>query len=198
MADSKPQTGSSWWQTMPGILTGLAAIITAATGLIVAFNHTSSRSESAPAATTSPSSSSSSSPATPVSSSSAAPAAAATSRTSGAVPLPALHEVKFADGNPVVTILSANLEPIDADRRSLRFRIRYTNTGRFDANFWDRSYRLIIDGVSRSPTNSLNALVANDSAKEGDVVFDVPVTVKDVVLQVSAGEEKNRLPFKLP
>jgi hypothetical protein len=199
MADNRPQTGSSWWQTMPGILTGLAAIITAATGLIVAFNHTSSRSEPAPAATTSPSSSSSSSPATPTSSSGAIPVATAASRSSsGAIALPPLHEVKFADGNPIVTILSVSLEPLDADRRSLTFHMRYTNTGRFDANFWDRSFRLIVDGVSRSPTNRLNELVANDSAKEGDVVFDVPVTVKDVVLQISAGEEKNRLSFTLP
>jgi len=33
---SKPQ---SWWQTLPGILTAVAAIITAATGLIVALNQ---------------------------------------------------------------------------------------------------------------------------------------------------------------
>lgn len=33
---SKPQ---SWWQTLPGILTAVATIITAATGLIVALNQ---------------------------------------------------------------------------------------------------------------------------------------------------------------
>jgi len=194
MADEK--SGTSWWQTVPGVLTGLAAIITAVTGLILALNHTSSRSDAAPAvsSSTSPALSNSSS----ASSSGALPAAAATSRSSGTIALPALHEVKFAEGNPVVTILAVDTAPIDAERRSLTFHIRYANTGRFDANFWDRSFRLLVDGLPRAPTNRLNELVANDSTKDGDVVFDVPISVKDVVLQISAGEEKGRISFKLP
>ena len=80
----------------------------------------------------------------------------------------------------------------------MTFHLRYSNTGRFDANFWDRSFRLFVDGVPRPPTNRLNELVANDSAKDGDVVFEVPVGVKDVLLQITAGEEKSRLAFKLP
>jgi hypothetical protein len=128
----------------------------------------------------------------------AAPVAANASKSSGTIALPALHEVKFADGNPVVTVLSVNIEPLDADRRAVTFHLRYSNTGRFDANFWDRSFRLIVDGVPRPPTNRLNELVANDSAKDGDVVFEVPVGVKDVLFQITAGEEKSRLAFKLP
>lgn len=38
MSDSERPTGS-WWQTMPGVLTATAAIITAATGLIVALHQ---------------------------------------------------------------------------------------------------------------------------------------------------------------
>jgi hypothetical protein len=34
--DLKPH---SWWQTIPGILTAIAAVLTAVTGLIVAINH---------------------------------------------------------------------------------------------------------------------------------------------------------------
>src|SRR3979409_1023074 len=41
----KPSGPPSWWQTLPGILTGVAAIITAATGLIVVFNRAGNRSE---------------------------------------------------------------------------------------------------------------------------------------------------------
>jgi len=41
----KPQSAQSWWQTVPGILTGLAAIITAVTGLIVVLNRACSRTE---------------------------------------------------------------------------------------------------------------------------------------------------------
>ena len=196
MADDKPQTGSSWWQTLPGILTGLAAIITAATGLIIAFNHTSSRSEPTPVAA-SPSSPSSS-PTTTPSSSGAPTAATAGSGTSSAIALPEIHQVKLADGGEVITVLSAKTEPIDAERRSVTFRVRYLNTGHRQANFWSSSFRLIVDDVPRSPTNFLDELVDGDSAKEGDAVFEVSLNVKDVVLQISSGDEKRRLPFKLP
>jgi hypothetical protein len=188
MPDNKP----SWWQTVPGILTGLAAIITAATGLIVALSRTNARSEPAPAPAASreaaPSSTAESHPA----------AAAAVAAGSKVIPLPDLHQVKLAGGAAVITVLSVDMEPIDADRRSLKFRVRYMNNGRYQANFWAASFRLIVDGVPRSPTNSLNELVDGDSAKEGDAVFAVPLAVKDVDLQISSGEEKSRLSFKLP
>ncbi|MDX2043514.1 MAG: hypothetical protein SF097_20015 [Acidobacteriota bacterium] len=35
----EPPKSQSWWQTLPGILTAVAAIITASTGLIVALNN---------------------------------------------------------------------------------------------------------------------------------------------------------------
>jgi hypothetical protein len=56
----------------------------------------------------------------------------------------------------------------------------------------------LVDDVPRAPTNLLNEVVDGESAKEGDVIFEVPAAVKDVVLQVSAGDEKSRVPLKLP
>jgi hypothetical protein len=197
MSDNRSAT-PSWWQTIPGMLTGLAAVITAVTGLIVAFNHTGSRSEQVP-----PSSSSVSGGTSP-----ASPAASpAPSRAPGAVPaggrpqaiaLPALNRVTLAGGAAVITILSAQVEPLDLDRRALKFVVRYTNAGRYPANFWSASYRLIVADVPRAPTNFLDEVVDGDSAKEGEVVFEVPMNVKDVVFQISSGDEKSRVPFKLP
>ena len=196
MSDNRSAT-PSWWQTIPGMLTGLAAVITAVTGLIVAFNHTGSRSEQVP-----PSSSSVSGGTSP-----ASPASPAPSRAPGAVPaagrpqaiaLPALNRVTLAGGAAVITILSAQVEPLDLDRRALKFVVRYTNAGRYPANFWSASYRLIVADVPRAPTNFLDEVVDGDSAKEGEVVFEVPMNVKDVVLQISSGDEKSRVPFKLP
>jgi hypothetical protein len=189
MSDNKSANGPSWWQTLPGILTGLAAIITAATGLIVAFSRTGSRSE--------PLSPSSSSSPTTVSRD-AQPATTAESPSPGAIPLPPLHEVKLAAGAAVVTILSAQVAPMNAERRTLTFDVRYRNAGRYPANFWSSSYRLIVADVPREPTNLLDEVVAPDSAKEGEVVFELPRGAKDVTLQISSGDEKTRLPFKLP
>jgi hypothetical protein len=186
MADNKPSTGSSWWQTLPGILTGLAAIVTAVTGLIVAFNHTGSRSELAPqAAAASPSERQ-------------PPLSSGAASGTQAVPLPALHQVKLAGGNVVITILSAQIEPIDAERRSLKLRVQYLNAGSYSGNFWSSSFRAIVDDAPRAPTNFLDEVVASDSAKDGDVVFEFPNSVKDFVLQIGSGDDKSRIPFTLP
>ena len=194
MSDSRSR-GQSWWQTIPGVLTGLAAVITAVTGLIVAFNHTGNRSEDVR-----PSSASAASGGT-------SPVSPEPSRSPGAVPaagraqaiaLPALNRVTLAGGAAVITILSAQVEPLDLDRRALKFVVRYTNAGRYPANFWSASYRLIVDDVPRAPTNLLDEVVDGDSAKEGEVVFELPMSVTDVVLQISSGDEKSRVPFKLP
>src|SRR5215831_16626783 len=196
MADEK--STPSWWQTVPGIMTGLAAIITAITGLILALNHTSARSDAAPVVSSSPSPSSSPLTASTTSSSGVSPAA---SRSSGAIALPELHEVKFADGSATVTVLSVNVEPIDVDRRSVKFHLRYTNTGDRAANFQNRLFRLIVDDLPRAPTmgNELNELVPSGSTKDGDVRFDVPNGLKDLVFQITDFYgEKMRLQFKLP
>ena len=57
---------------------------------------------------------------------------------------------------------------------------------------------MIVDEVPRAPTNLLDEVVDGDSAKEGEVVFELPTTVKSVVLQISAGDDKSRIPFTLP
>jgi len=73
--------------------------------------------------------------------------------------------------------------------------VRHDRNGRSD---WSSSFRLIIDDVPRAPTNLLDEVVASESAKDGDVVFELPVSVKDVMLQIGSGDDSSRLPFKLP
>lgn len=196
----KPEATPNWWLTLPGILTGLAAVITAVTGLMVAFNHTSTRSDDANSASASaPASASPSvSRAAPVGSSAESPGRPGGARGATPIALPAVNPVKLAGGAAVITILSAEVEPIDLERRSLKFAVRYLNAGRYPANFWSDSYRLIVADVPRAPTNLLDEVVPGDSAKEGEVIFEVPMNTKDVVLQISSGDEKSRIPFKLP
>jgi hypothetical protein len=183
---------------MPGILTGVAAIITAITGLIVAFNRTSGKTENVQP------------PASTVERAKDSPRESRKEREASArgdagrakeakeVALPAVRRIKLAGGDAVITILSAEVEPIDLERRSLTFKLRFLNGRRFPSNFWSSSFRLIVDDVPRAPTNSLNEVVDSNSAKEGEVVFDVPTRVKEVVLQISAGDDSSRIPFTLP
>jgi hypothetical protein len=189
----KPSSNTNWWQTLPGMLTGVAAIITAVTGFLVAFNHMGARSgDPAPSSRSVPDVAPRGSAAT--SNGREQPVATAAQP----IQLPAMNRVRLAGGTAVITILSAEIEPIDAQRRSLTVVVRYMNTDRYDANFWSASYRLIIDDVPRAPTNLLDEVVSGDSAKEGEIVFELPVSAKNVVLQVGARDDKARIPLALP
>src|SRR4051812_18990360 len=135
----KSQAPPSWWQTVPGILTGVAAIITAVTGLVIAFNHTGNRSEE----TTLASLSAPGGPQPPVSAAdSPPPRPAGSGGRAQSIALPPVNPVKLAAGDAVITILSAEVEPLDAESRSLTFGLRYLNAGRYPASFGSGSYRL--------------------------------------------------------
>jgi hypothetical protein len=173
-------------------LTGIAAIITSVTGFIIAYNSLSHsgrveepKRESGTGSETKAASN------TPAKDSSAAVVSAA-------VQLPQVHRVKLSSGTAAYTIVSAEIEPLDAERQSLKFAIRYLNAGRYPSNFWSDSFRLIVNDIPRAPTNSLNEVAPADSGKDGEVIFEVPAGARDVVLQITAGDEKSRLSFKLP
>jgi hypothetical protein len=193
------QPSSRWWQTVPGILTGIAAVITAVTGLVIAYNslsHSGIRTEEPRPASSS--AAVGTKPVSPPVSSAAHASIPVNGAAAKPVPLPEIHRVKLSSSAADYTILSAEIEPLDAESRSLKFAVRFVNGGRYPSNLWSRSFRLIVDNVPRAPTNSLNEVVPADSGKDGDVIFEVPAGTKDVVLQISAGDEKSRIPLKLP
>lgn len=197
MADNASNAGDtrkpvSWWQTLPGVLTALAAVITAATGLVVALRSSDApRRETEPPAVTA-----TNSPAEAVAPSitpTPVPAAA-----SGDIPLPSGRDVRLARGDVAIRMLSARLEPFSPEKRALVLSLRHTNNSRYPQNFWTASYRLVVDGVPRAPSNSLNQVVEGESAQEGEVTFEVPVQAKQVVLRISAGDERTEIPLDLP
>src|SRR5204863_458032 len=65
--------------------------------------------------------------ASPESNRPATPAAAAGATSAQRLKLPAGMEVKLAGGQTVIKILSAELEPFNAEKRALRFAVRHTN-----------------------------------------------------------------------
>ena len=189
----------SWWQTVPGILTGIAAIITAVTGFILAyssFNNAKKLTEAPKSEAAKPSTPQQ--PDLPKASSASSNAGGAKSGVSTSVPLPAIHHVKLVSAEAVVTILSAKLEPIDADGNSLTFTVQYRNLGTYSKNFWSRSFRLIVNEVPQAPTNEPDLVVQGDSAKDAEFVFEVPKNIKNVDLQISYNEEKRLISFQLP
>jgi hypothetical protein len=194
----EPQS-KGWWQTVPGILTATAAIITAVTGLIVALHQTGlfdrerheipqSQNEAVkpPEVTASlagPPPSTSKPP--PINRAAPYP-----------VNLSAGTEAKVGDFT--YKILAARLDRYGPNKLSLRFQVRMTNNGRYPANFWGASFRLVVAGVPLAPDNDLNEIVDGHSAKEGVVEFVIPDTTADAGFQIGeAGEGAPVVPFVL-
>jgi len=215
--DEGEKSKGSWWQTVPGILTATAGIITAVAGLLVtlhqigllgnkekpafqspsSYNDTTKRSEA-----TAPT-------ATPAKKGEPSKAELPSDGTKTLVSDRARpYSVTFPSGTEVTLhsrradgtykILAAQVDSRNTGKLTLKVSIRLTNTGRSDLGFGSDSFRLVIDGVPRAPINFLNELVDARSAKEGDVMFEIPDTAESLVLSVkNDGEDTANIPIIL-
>jgi hypothetical protein len=207
---SDEDKAKAWWQTLPGIIAGITAMVTALAGLVVAVKQTgwfdaprprtvAAPSPTAPAASP-PASTAPSRPA--ASPGSGDERAAITSPTVAAgtprpLSLPAMRDYTLgASGmHATFTLLEATVAPRTAEKDALQIRVRMTNHNRYDANFWSRSFRLVVDGVPLAPDNSLNEVVASESAKDGDVIFAIPHGTARVKLVITHLDERTEIPL---
>lgn len=186
MADEKP---TSWWATLPGLLTAAAAVITAATGLLLGLGQLGVFDGGRRATTAS--GSAAAGPGQPGGTSQPGGSAQSTAPGSGhgtewTVGLPAQRKYRSADIE--YEVLAASVRPDVAGKVALTFSIRCTNHGRYDVNFWDSTFRLNAGGVSLSPESGLDEVVAGDSSKSGDVRFAVPADTQNPVLRIKFPE----------
>src|SRR5215469_4683438 len=165
MAQVTQSDSKSWWQTLPGLLTALAAVITAVTGLLVAvhqagwFNHASTPSPSVQ--TTDPTPSKTASP--------SSTSATQSPVTSHSLTLPQTTQIRH--DTAVYQLLAARVEPYSPGKVSLRLNVRMTNNNRYDANFWAASFRLSSNGTLIAPNSDLDELVASNSSKDAEIEF---------------------------
>ena len=179
----------SWLHTLPGII----AAVTAFTGLVVAINQTGWFGPSTPSAAAR-----NSGPAPP-----APPAQVPPPTTSppssreptSAVGLPAMRDYRL--GAATFTLLKAEVSPRTSEKDALHLRLRMLNHDRYDTNFWDSSFRLIVDGVPTAPDGGLNELVRGQSAKEGDVMFVIPRGTKEAKLKITHADDSTEIPLHL-
>ncbi len=178
------------------MLTAIAAILTAVGGLLVALHQVGLLGGArAPIAVASSSAALSSEP--------VAPASPATQ----GVAVPARYQVAMPTGSSVVLsnnrgegtyqVLAATAERRTADALTLKLSVRLTNAGPSDIGFWTDSFRLLIDKVPRTPSNWLNSSVDARSAKDADIVFEVPAAARSLELQISSGQETGSIPLVL-
>ena len=170
-------------------------MITAVGGLFIAFHQTRPAvvDKAAPLPASSTQSQGSAAPGSPPS---AAPGNTASPAAMN-IALPAISEVKIDDGDTVIRILKIELEPYNAENKSLKFTLRFTNNRKYDSNFWQRSFRLLVEGVPQAPVNSLNEVVSSNSAKIGEVVFEIPMATSQAVFQISGANDKTEIPVAL-
>ncbi len=193
MSPDLKSESQKWWQTLPGLLTAAAGIITAFTGLLLAA-HQIGCFQRSPASQVRSHPIEDGTPSTEAERETAHPATASTR--SRQITLPPDSEMRMDES--VFKLVSARLEPYAPGKLSIRLSIRMTNNGRFAANFWTASFRLLADGALQAPTNDLDEIVASHSSKEGDIDFVIPANVSTVGVQMGdVGEGKPILTLNL-
>jgi TIR domain len=111
------------------------------------------------------------------------------------IALPRLVEIVHT--SLVYTLLSASVTPLDKGMKELRLRVRFTNDGRYDANAWDDSFRLVVGSNTFAPTSGLNEIAHGHSSTRGIVTFRVPSGTSKAVLRVTEGGRIAELPLDL-
>jgi hypothetical protein len=193
---------TSWWQTLPGVVTAIAGLLTALGGLLLALNqvgllnrdhgHAASAAGEPAVASLAPGLQAAPQPPGPQA---AGPQAAAAQTVS----FPAGAKVTLGNnrGRGTYELLAARLERRTGDAGTLTLQIRLTNAGPADIGFWNDSFRLAVDGVPRAPTSWLNSSVDPRSAKEADVVFALPLAAKTLTLKINSADEEGEIPLTL-
>ena len=209
MGDDGKSTG--WWQTLPGIITAIAGMLTALAALVAAVKQAGwfdSRPPSVaaqpspgatPAAKPRPGTTAPEAGRAPPSSSGADRAPAPVAAAAQAIALPAMRDYKLgpSTSKATFTLLNAEVTRQTAEKDALRIRLRMMNHDRYDHNFWNSSFRLILDSVPMAPAGDLNELVAGESAKEGDVVFEIPHGSAAGKLKITYYEDSTEIPLDL-
>jgi hypothetical protein len=237
MSQKKPKQ-PHWYQTLPGLMTAFAAIITASTGLLVALNQAGiigSQSQSSnqsrsnrpvlsaatelpnapPTFTRVPASNPTNTTVPPVvdiATSTTAPTVAAvaapqpTATTANAAPPgePPQYPVTLAAGGEatagesVYRIMAARIERQNDEELVLNITLRVINNGPSTDNFWDRSVRLLIDGVPLAPFEAPNEIVDAHASRQAPFLFEIPDNVPAAILQVGqVGQETAKIPIDL-
>jgi hypothetical protein len=172
----------SWWRTLPGVLTAIAATVTALTGLVVALDQSGlfRRGDADPVA------GSAVQGAPPVTGGGAATPMGRSTRVAAAYRVE-LAEAQLRVGPIQYQVLNASAERVSDDALQLRFSMRFTNVEiQWGVAIGPAHFRLMADGVPLAPREAYIGVVSYQSAEQGDVVFTLPADA--AALQLQLGE----------
>lgn len=190
---SEQKTGTSWWQTLPGVLTGIAAVITAVGGMIAVIYQSGLLGKEAPSSLASPRDQNHS----PVKARPTAP----DSRKGDPQPGEA-GQVRA--GHYAFKLLGTKLESYSTDKNgnsqkfALRLSIRVTDVMGMSDYVDGRTVRLSVDGSELMPENSINFAVYDRQSVETEALFIVPADASAIALLLGRPEDTvARLPLPL-
>jgi hypothetical protein len=195
-----------WWETLGGLLTGIAALITACTGLMVALLALN-RPESASGdslATTQRIATSNSSETRTITGETQRPSDAPTSsgQTQSIFVISLPEQSKYVIGREGQAaryeLLSGDLSPATAEADVLRFRVLFANLSENPnsrMNFESRAFQLVINGREFSPKENFNYMVLSKRVREEDVLFQIPKGLKQATLKMGTHVDAVDIPL---
>ncbi|MGE3179395.1 MAG: toll/interleukin-1 receptor domain-containing protein [Vicinamibacterales bacterium] len=111
-----------------------------------------------------------------------------------AADVPRIAEVAFEQR--IFSLVSAAIVPRGGSTE-LRLRLRLMNYERVDANFWNASFRLTVNGHELAPSGDLNDIVPGHSLRYGIVTFDVPASATAATLHIIDRDRRGDIPLDL-
>ena len=217
MADESPK---SWWQTVPGFMTGTAALITAVGGLIVILRQSNPQVPSAPtqeaagshnSATQgaqpdqSPTPSGARTPAHPPSNSRSRGAGQSTPAVRSGPPrmvtLPVKREYVLGTifDKARYVLVSANIASHSAESDKLTVKIRFMSEGQqgYQAEFSSFQFLLLIDDQSIRPEVYFTDQIPTGDSRDKDVSFFIDSSITHAVLRIQVGLRSAEIPLEL-
>jgi TIR domain len=85
-----------------------------------------------------------------------------------------------------------------SNKLTLTLEVRVRNASRYDAEFGDSHFRLLLDETARPPVSGVSTVVAGESSRDAAIVFDLPLDARNVVLRTRFGERTVEVPLHLP
>jgi hypothetical protein len=87
-------------------------------------------------------------------------------------------------GRAEFELVKAVVERETAERAALLLTVRCSvSREHYGTNFWSDSLRLVVDGIPREPTNSVNEVVSGGASKEAEFVFSLEAMPESLAVQ---------------
>lgn len=186
-------TQPGWWTTVPGLLTAIAALVTAGTGLLLGLHQVGlldSGSDQPPSreVTEGPS---------------AGAQEGSTTGTRGAGDAFADFEISLPYGETIrvgdiaYELLSGTARP-DADGQlAVVLTLRGRSYRDYDENFWDSSFRVAAGEEFYAASGGLNEILPANATKTGELLFVLPDTTREATLEIRFDDGERSVPMRI-